>query len=79
MITLNAQGALTTLLSLMALPGSVMTAVGGYLWYDGIKQQLENRSRYGKMLVMFGLILLAIVLILTYYLTAFGGAREAVA
>ncbi|CAN5680124.1 hypothetical protein BH10BAC3_BH10BAC3_02790 [soil metagenome] len=76
MNTLNAQGALTTLLNLMALPGTLMTIVGGYFWYDGVKQQYENRSRYGKMLVMFGLIMLAIVLILTFYLTAFGGAKQ---
>jgi len=76
MNTLNAQGALTTLLNLMALPGAVMTAVGGYLWYDGFKKQLDNRSRYGKMLLMFGIILLTIVAILTYYLTAFGQASR---
>ena len=76
MITLNAQAALTTLLSLMALPGALMTAVGSYLWYDGIKHQLDNRGRLGKMLVMFGLILLDIVIILTLYLTALGDESQ---
>ena len=69
MIYLDAQAALTTLLNLMALPGAAMVAVGGYMWYNGSKQALENRERWGRFLVMFGLIMLAIVLILTYYLS----------
>jgi hypothetical protein len=78
MIYLDAQGALTTLLNLMALPATAMTAIGGYLWYSGSKEQIENRSRTGRFLVMFGLIMLAIVLILTYYLSAFSPAARAV-
>ena len=76
MILLDAEGALSTLLNLMALPAAVLIASGGYMWFNGFRRRLENRSRTGRFLVMFGLILLAIVLILTYYLSAFSPAHR---
>ena len=66
MIMLNAQGALATLLNVMALPGAIMACIGGYLWYKGWQLKLENRTRAGRMLLMFGVILLTIVVILSY-------------
>ncbi|MES2646890.1 MAG: hypothetical protein V4717_08460 [Bacteroidota bacterium] len=71
MLLLNAQAALSTLLNLMALPGAIMTSVGGFMWYNGSQLALENRSRYGRMLVMFGLILLLIVTILSLFIFVF--------
>ena len=72
---LNAQAALSTLLNLMALPGAILTVVGGYLWYNGSQQALENRSRIGRMLVMFGLILLFIVIILLLFIAEYSANR----
>jgi len=66
MIPLNAQGALATLLNLMALPGALMACMGGYMWFKGWQLKLENRTTAGRMLLMFGVILLTIVAILSF-------------
>ena len=64
----NAEGAIETLLNLMAIPAVLLTCFGGYYWYKGSKLGYENRVRAGKLLVMFGVILLVIVLILSFFI-----------
>ena len=68
MTLINAGGALATLVDLMVLPGAIMSAIGGYMWYKGQRNGEENRSRIGRMLLMFGIILLVIVIILSGFL-----------
>jgi Zn-dependent protease with chaperone function len=66
---INAEGALATLLNIMAVPGAFLTFFGAFSWYKGWKLGIENRARAGKMLFMFGLILLVIVLILSFFIS----------
>jgi predicted Na+-dependent transporter len=68
---INAEGALSTLLNLMAVPGALLIFFGAFSWYNGRNQGIENRVRAGKMLFMFGIILLVIVLILSYFISQY--------
>lgn len=71
MILTDAEGALATLLNIMAMPAVFLICFGVYLWYKGTQQNVENRSRMGRMLLMFGVILLVIVLILSYFIAEY--------
>lgn len=68
MILINAAGALKTLLDLMVVPGVLLTASGAYMWFSGYRNQDENKTRLGRMLLMFGIILLVIIAILSNFL-----------
>ena len=65
---LNATGALLTLLDIMVLPAVIMIVAGGFFWRRGWQLNAEDKTRLGRMLFMFGAILLVIVLIITYFL-----------
>jgi hypothetical protein len=69
MVILNAAAALATLVEIMALPGALLSGIGGYMWYTGYSKHDENTIRLGKMLIMFGIILLVIVAILSSFLS----------
>ncbi|QGW27092.1 hypothetical protein [Phnomibacter ginsenosidimutans] len=60
--------ALLALLQLMLLPAMLMLLSGLIVWYKAHQIQQESRIRIGKMLTMFGSILLAIVLITSSFL-----------
>ena len=68
MTLINAAGALKTLLDLMVVPGVLLTVTGAYMWHSGYRNQEENKSRLGRLLLMFGIILLVIVAILSDFL-----------
>ncbi len=52
----------------MALPAVLLIVAGAHGWRQGWKTGNEDRSRMGKMLLMFGIILLIIVLITSFSL-----------
>lgn len=60
--------ALLALLQLMLLPAMLMLLSGIIVWYKGHQAQVESRIRIGKMLTMFGSILLVIVLITSSFI-----------
>jgi hypothetical protein len=66
---LNATGAFLTLLDIMLLPAVLMIATGAILWRRGWLLYAEDKSRLGRMLLMFGIILLLIVLTTSYFLS----------
>jgi succinate dehydrogenase/fumarate reductase cytochrome b subunit len=70
MYLLDAQTALDALLSLLMLPAAVMIGIGGFFWDRGATQQNEDRVRKGKMLIMFGAILLVILLVCSWFLNS---------
>lgn len=76
MVLLNAEAALAALLNLVAVPAVFLTCFGGYTWYKGVQQHIEGRIRAGRMLLMFGVILLAIVLILSYFISEYNIIRN---
>ena len=60
--------ALAALLQLMLLPAMLMLVAGVVVWYKGHQARHESRIRIGKMLTMFGSILLVILLITSSFL-----------
>ncbi|TAD91088.1 MAG: hypothetical protein EAY75_03975 [Bacteroidetes bacterium] len=68
-MTGNPIAAFSVLLALMLLPAVAMVAGGGWFWYRGQAQHRQHTERLGKMLVMFGCILLVIVVIVSFFLT----------
>ena len=75
---LNATGALLTLLDIMVVPAVLMIVTGGILWRRGWLLNSEDKSRLGRMLFMFGSILLAIILVMTYFLEKVPANKQAV-
>lgn len=69
MVMLSATEALITLLNIMAVPAVLLIVFGGLTWYKASSYQMESRVKYGKLMLMFGIILLVIVLITSYYLS----------
>lgn len=61
--------ALAALLQLMLLPAILMLVAGVLVWYKGYQAEQESRIRIGKMLTMFGSILLTILLITAAFLS----------
>jgi uncharacterized membrane protein YidH (DUF202 family) len=68
-MTGNPTAALSVLLALMLVPAVGMLASGAWLWYTGAAARRYHTERLGKMLVMFGVILLVIVGITSFFLT----------
>ena len=61
--------AFSVLLTLMLLPAFLMLGFGLRFWYQGRQQQSEDRLRLGRMLFLFGIILLITVAIVSFFLT----------
>ena len=73
---LNATGALLALLDIMVLPAVLMIVGGGILWRKGWLMNAEDKTHLGKMLFMFGCILLVIVLLMTYFLEQIAAQKQ---
>ena len=77
MLFINAEGAFATLLNLMAVPGVLLICYGAWCWHSGWKLDITNRARQGRMLLMFGFIILTIVLILSFFIAEYKVMRDA--
>ena len=71
LLFINAEGAFATLLNLMAVPAVFLICYGGRAWYSGWKSGIVNRARMGRMLLMFGIIILVIVLLLSFFISEY--------
>jgi hypothetical protein len=61
--------AFSVLLGLLLVPAVGLLVYGARAWHKGQLQQHEDSLRLGRMLVMFGIILLSILVVVSYFLT----------
>ena len=64
---LDARSAFGALLSLMTVLAAAMLAIGGWQWYKGWQAAQIEKLRLGRLITMFGVVLLVIAFIVSYF------------
>ncbi len=65
---INALQAFDSFIKILFLPAVILLMFGIYNWQQGVRLHMEDKRRVGKMLTMFGVIMLVMLQIIHWVL-----------